>query len=130
MSSSRDRLADIIRPLLPEGWRDIETHTVKSIPNLSKPKVYIDFTAIGTAWNNQPVPAGAMIDSFEIALVSHLTDYSMAEDALDPAARAFLRKLDPLEEISWTNADKRALGDQRYLGWVVTVQLITTEQQE
>lgn len=120
MSSSRARLAALIAPMLPVTWRRrIETHTVRAMNTLAAPTVFIDHTAI----THDGMPPGQLIDGFEVALVSHLTDYGKAEDAIDPVASAFVRAIDSSSEVAWSAANKRAIGD--YLGWVITVQLLT-----
>ncbi len=125
MSSSRDRLGAIVTPLLPEKWRGrIESHTVRTIGTLSAPAVFIDYVRI----SHEQMPPGQLIDGFEVALISNLTDYSKAEDDLDDAARQFVREIDASSEISWSTADKRAFGD--YLGWAVVVQLLTPSTEE
>ncbi|TFV82040.1 hypothetical protein E4V99_13990 [Microbacterium sp. dk485] len=125
MSSSRERLAALIEPMLPEAWRGrIEKYTVRNIGTLSQPAVFIDYTTM----SHEQMPAGALIDGHEIALVSHLTDYAKAEDDLDPTARTLVRGLDTSVEVAWSRAEKRGVGD--YLAWIITVQLISTEEQE
>lgn len=121
MSSSRQRLAALIEPMLPEKWRRIEAVTVKSLGTLDGPRVFIDYITIG----NDGVPPGQLIDGFEVALVSNLTDYAKAEDELDAAAQQFVRALDTDSEVMWSGAVKRPFGQQQYLGWIVTVQLLT-----
>jgi hypothetical protein len=123
MSSSRQRVADIIRPMLPEGWA-ITAQTVATIPTLSAPAVFIDYTSI----THDGMPAGSMVDGFEVALLSHLKDYGKAEDAIDPVVRSFVRALDASDEIAWSRSDKRNISD--YLAWVVTVQLPVNAHQE
>jgi hypothetical protein len=125
MSSSRDRLAALIEPMLPDAWKRIEAHTVKTIVSLSRPTVYIDYTSITHAG----MPEGQLIDGFDIALISDLTDYAKAEDALDSAVRPFVRALDASPDIAWSAANKRAFAET-YLGWVVTVQLLTPSTEE
>lgn len=121
MSSSRKRLAAIIEPMLPEKWRRIEAVTVKNLGTLDGPRVFIDYTTIG----NDGVPPGQLVDGFEVSLISHLTDYAKAEDELDDAAQQFVRALDTSSEIAWSGAVKRPFGQQQYLGWMVTVQLLS-----
>lgn len=126
MSSSRARLAAIITPMLPTVWRRRVTDTtVKSIGTLAAPSVFIDFTTM----THDGMPPGQLVDGFEIALVSHLTDYAKAEDDLDSATRTLVRAIDASDEVAWSTALKREFAD-KYLGWVVTVQLLTpiTEQ--
>lgn len=125
MSSSRERVVELITPMLPEAWRkNIVWHTVKIIPALDGPAVFMDFTAMTHAG----MPEGAMVDEFEIALISHLTDYTKAEDALDPAVRALVRGIDASRQIAWSRSDKRNIGN--YLAWVVAVQLPVNVHQE
>ncbi len=126
MSSSRERLAEIIEPMLPPAWaRKIETHTVKTIGTLSADAVFIDYLTMDHAG----MPAGQLLDGFEVALVSRLTDYEKAEDALDPVAQSFVRALDQSSDVIWTGARKAGLGGQNndaYLGWIFTVQMLNT----
>lgn len=123
MSASRDRLAELLEPMLPDAWRRrIERYTVKSFGTLPGPSVFIDYIGMSHAG----APAGMFLDQFEIALISDLTDYAKAEDAIDEAAQHLVRQLDPSTEIVWSAATKRAFGD--YLGWVVTVQLINNQE--
>lgn len=123
MSSSRQRVADIIRPMLPEGW-PIIAQTVGTIATLSAPAVFIDYTSI----THDGMPAGAMVDGFEVALLSHLKDYGKAEDVLDAVVRTFVRGLDASDQIAWGRAEKRNISD--YLAWVVPVQLPVNAHQE
>lgn len=123
--SSRARCAEVITPLLPEKWqRRVNTHTVATIGTLAGPSVFIDYVAI----SHDGMPPGQLIDEFEIGLVSHLTDYALAEDELDETAKAFVRAIDPRSDIAWTGAAKKKIAD-KYLGWVVTVQLLTPESE-
>lgn len=125
MSSSRERVVELITPMLPAEWhKNIVWHTVKNIEGLSVPSVFMDFTAMSHAG----MPEGAMVDEFEIALISHLTDYTKAEDLLDPAVRALVRGLDASRQIAWTRSDKRNISG--YLAWVVAVQLPVNAHQE
>lgn len=111
--------------MLPAEFRDrVNAYTVKSIGTLSAPSVFIDYTRI----THDGMPQGAMLDIFDVALVSPLTDFAKAEDALDTAVRAFLRAIDPSSQIAWTDTNKRDLGD--YLAWVVTVAFPTAAHQE
>lgn len=124
-ANARTRLADLIAPMLPESFRGrVNAYTVKAIGTLAADAVFIDYTKI----SHDGMPQGAMLDSFEVALVSPLTDYTKAEDALDPAVREFLRAIDPSAEIAWIDAEKRSLGD--YLAWIVTVSFPTAAHQE
>lgn len=125
MPSSRDRLVTILTPMLPAPFVTVRRNTVRKLDTLAAPVVLIDYTAI----THDGMPAGTMVDSFDVALVSHLTDYAKAEDLLDPAVRAFTRALDASTEIAWVRADKRQLED-RYLSWIVTVQLPSNAHQE
>ena len=125
MSSSRQRVADIITPMLPEAWRTrVTAQTVATIGTLSAPSVFIDYTSI----TKDQMPQGVMVDGFEIALLSPLKDYAKAEDELDQAVRTLTRALDTSTEIAWGRADKRNISD--YLAWVVTVQLPVNAHQE
>lgn len=125
MSSSRDRCAAIITPMLPVAWRArITKNTVKTLGTLSAPSVFIDFTTM----THDGMPPGQLVDGLEIALISHLRDYAKAEDALDAAARTFVRALDASTEIAWSTATKRSFGD--YLGWAIAVQLLTPITEE
>lgn len=123
MSSSRQRVADIIRPMLPAGW-SITAQTVATVGILAAPAVFIDYTSI----THDGMPAGSMIDGFEVALLSHLKDYGKAEDVLDSVVRTFVRALDASDTIAWSRSDKRSIGD--YLAWIVTVQLPVNAHQE
>lgn len=123
MSSSRQRVADIIRPMLPEGCM-VTAQTVANIPTLSSVAVFIDYTSI----THDGMPAGAMLDGFEVAILSNLKDYGKAEDSLDAIVRSFVRSLDASDQIVWTGANKRNIAD--YLGWVVGVQLPVNAHQE
>jgi len=120
MSSSRDRLAEIITPMLPDDWRRIERHTVRAIGTLSAPTVFIDFMTMSHAG----MPAGSLVDGFEVTLVSHLTDYAKAEDEIDEAAKHLVKHLDPSGRVAWSTARKASFGD--YLGWTIDVQLLNT----
>lgn len=125
MSSSRQRVAEIITPLLPEAWRGrVIAQTVATVGTLPGRSVFIDYTSI----THDGMPAGSMVDGFEIALISHHKDYAKAEDDLDPAVRAFVRGLDASDQIAWGRAEKRAIAD--YLAWVVPVQLPVNAHQE
>lgn len=122
MSTSRARLAAILRPMLPAKWHRIEKVTVKSLGTLDGPRVFIDYTTI----SHDGVPAGQLVDGFEVALISNLTDFARAEDDLDAAAQQLVRRIDASSEVAWSTADKRGFGDpHKYLGWVVSVQLLT-----
>lgn len=124
-SNARTRLAAIITPMLPEKFRaNVRAQTVANIGTLDGPAVFVDYTKI----THDGMPQGAMLDSFDVALVSSLTDYGMAEDELDPAVRAFVRAIDPAPNLAWSESNKRQLGD--YLSWVVTVSFPTAAHQE
>lgn len=111
--------------MLPERFRGrVNAYTVRSIGTLSAPSVFIDYTKI----THDGMPQGAMLDSFDIALVSPLTDFAKAEDELDPAVRAFVRAIDPAPDLAWSETNKRELGD--YLAWIVTVSFPTAAHQE
>ncbi|WP_460776017.1 hypothetical protein [Microbacterium sp. GXF7504] len=121
MSTDRDRLASIVRPMLPEAWRGrIEKHTVRALGTLSAPSVFLDFTTI----THDGMPPGAVVDEFEVALVHPSTDYAKAEDDLDTTVRVLIDNLDDAPAVAWSRAEKRGIAD--YLAWVVTVQLIST----
>lgn len=129
MSSSRARLADLIRPMLPEEWQRIEEYTGASIPTLDGPRVHLDYTEI----SHEGMPQGALYDGFDVAVISHYLDHRLAEDALDAVVPSFVRKLDAANDIAWGNARKRRLGGEqndRYLSWIITVQLLNTDTQE
>ncbi|KQR86831.1 hypothetical protein ASF96_10990 [Microbacterium sp. Leaf179] len=111
--------------MLPEGWRGrVTAQTVESIGTLSAPSVFISFTAIG----HDGMPPGAMLDSFDVALLSDHTDFAKAEDALDEAIRPFVRALDASPQVAWSGADKKKIGD--YLAWVVSIQIPINAHQE
>lgn len=123
--SARQRAADLITPMLPDDWRGrVTAQTVESIGTLSAPSVFISFTSI----THEGMPAGAMIDSFDVVLLSDHTDYAKAEDALDEAIRPFVRALDASPHVAWAGADKKKYGD--YLGWVVVIQIPVNAHQE
>lgn len=111
--------------MLPEQFRGrVNAYTVRSIGTLSAPSVFIDYTKI----THDNMPQGAMLDTFDIALVSHLADFAKAEDELDPAIRAFVRAIDPAPDLAWSETNKREVGD--YLAWIVTVAFPTAAHQE
>lgn len=129
MSSSRRRLANLIRPMLPDKWQRIEEYTGASIPTLDSPRVHLDYTEI----SHEGMPQGALFDGFDVALISNLLDHRLAEDALDAVVAPFVRKLDASNDLSWGNARKRRLGGEqndRYMSWIITVQLINTHTEE
>lgn len=111
--------------MLPAPFVTVRRTTVRKLDTLAAPVVLINYTAI----THDGMPAGTMIDTFDVALVSHLTDYAKAEDQLDLAVRALTRSLDASTEIAWSRADKREIED-RYLSWIITVQLPSNAHQE
>jgi hypothetical protein len=119
-SNPRDRLAEILRPLIPETW-GIEKHTVKTVGTLSKPTVFLDYAGLRPL---EEAPLGNLVYELEATVVSHLTDYGKAEEMLDPGALTLARSLDSSTEVSWSRADKRQV-QESYLGWVFTIQLIS-----
>lgn len=123
MSSSRDRVEEIIRTYLPPAadWK-IEKHTVRTVGTLSRTSIFIDYQTIGPLTETPD----DLVDGFDLAIVSHRQDYSAAEDELDPLVRAFVRALDAATDVSWTGATKQAIGD--YLAWVIQIQLITPKK--
>lgn len=125
MGNARTRLAALITPMLPEDFRaNVKPYTVRAIGTLSAPTVFIDYTRI----THDGMPQGAMLDGFDIALVSPLTDFAKAEDYLDPAVREFVRAIDPAPDLAWSETNKRELAE--YLAWVVTVSFPTASHQE
>jgi len=125
MSASRDRAAALIEPMLPASWRGrITAQTVQSIGVLAAPSVFISYTSI----NHDAMPAGVMLDSFDVVLLSDLTDYGKAEDELDEMIRPFIRALDADPGVYWTSADKKKYDD--YLGWLVVIQIPINAHEE
>ena len=125
MSGSRERVAALITPMLPTGWRDrVTAATVESIGTLSAPSVFISYTAI----SHDGMPPGVMLDTFDVVLLSDHQDFAKAEDALDDAIRPFIRAVDASPDVSWTTAEKKKYGD--YLGWGVVLQIPVNAHQE
>lgn len=122
MPTERARVAEVIASYTADGWR-VYPHTVKRIPELAAPAVFIDYISV------EPLAEagiGHLTHGFELSILSHLKEYANAEDQLDDDVREFVRRLDAATDIAWSRADKRSIGD--YLGWVVVVQLISSPE--
>lgn len=125
-SDPRARILAALTPALPARW-DKKTYTVRAVGKLAKPSLFIDYTSI----NHEGMPPGQVFDGYEIALVSAHEDYTKAEQEIDPIARAVITVLDAATDLSWSTANKRALVNDTYLAWIITVQQIshTTPQE-
>ena len=125
-SDPRTRILAEITPALPARW-DKKPYTVRSVTTLAKPSVFLDYTSI----NHDGMPPGQVFDGYEVSLVSAHTDYEKAERELDPIARAVIAVLDASNDLAWSTAVKRAVSNDTYLAWIITVQQIshTTPQE-
>lgn len=117
-SDPRARLLDAIAPAIPPGW-DKKRYTVRAVGTLARSAIFIDYTTI----SHEGMPPGQVFDTYEVAIVSSLTDYEKAEQQIDPVARALITLLDASTTYSWSTAEKRAAGD--YLAWIIPVQQIS-----
>jgi len=119
-TSVRQAVADLLQPIIPAGW-DIRPHTVKKVLTLSRPTVYVEYTTTEPA---PEAPIGHLHDSVVVTMLSHLTDYAKAEDALDTDVRTILAALDAHDRLVWTKAEKVEVADT-YLGWAITLTFIS-----
>lgn len=123
-SDPRTRIIAEISPAVPTRWTK-NKYTVRAVGTLAKPAVFLDYTSIA----HDGMPPGQVFDGYQVALVSAHADYTKAEDEIDPIARAVIAVLDASNDLAWSTAEKRSVGD--YLAWVITVQQIshTTPQE-
>jgi hypothetical protein len=118
----RESLRAMLAPLVPTTWT-IVPYTVKTIGKLDRPTLYIEHVSIDPL---AEAPLGDVRATARVTLVSHLTDYVQAEDALDDDVFDLIIALDSHDRLAWTGAEKLKVAD--YLGWQITLTHLATKE--
>ncbi|WP_417561868.1 hypothetical protein [Microbacterium sp.] len=124
-TSVRALVAGYLAPIIPDTWK-VDPHTVKTVDKLPAPTVYVEHTTIEPA---PEAPAGHVHNTVVVTILSHLTDYQKAEDALDSDVLHLIEQLDTQDAIAYQRAEKITVKDT-YLGWAITLTFITTTETE
>lgn len=123
-SSVRAVVRTLLQPLITGNRWSVQPHTVKQIGTLSRTTVFIEHTNIEQL---PTAPIGQVQNTVVVTILSHLTDYVMAEDAIDPAVLELIVKLEEHQQLNWVRAEKITVKDM-YLGWAITLTLITDKE--
>ncbi|MGA1838462.1 hypothetical protein VD659_16205 [Herbiconiux sp. 11R-BC] len=107
MTSLRQQLADMLKPLLPGNYRYVTSERDPGV--LSAPTVFIRQRRI------EPDPrivTGSHLVTFAVTIATPLSGVDeKAEDDLDEHTGTLLAALDALPYISWSTADKAVYTD-------------------
>lgn len=122
-SSVRAQVAAKLAPHIPDGWA-VKPHTVKQVTTLSRTTLYVEHTGIGPL---PDAPESHVSSTVVVTVLSHLTDYEKAEDALDTPILALITDLDGDTELGFERAEKTAVNDT-YLGWAITLTVTTAKE--
>lgn len=121
-SQVRPWLAWYLGTMVPSTWRIIPTFTEVETP--SKVTVNITHTKIDP---HPTVPhSDNLVNECKVRVVDPKRDNSKAEDALDGEVLELIYALKASERVAWQGAEK-IKRDDTYLGWEITVQVITTQ---
>lgn len=123
-SSVREQVAALIQPLITGNRWSVKPHTVKQLTTISRPTVFIEHTGIDPL---PTAPVGRVDNQCVVTIVSQLTDYQKAEDALDVKVIHLINALDGSDHLEWLNARKVEIADT-YLGWAITLTLLTEKE--
>lgn len=123
-TSVRAEVAGLIKTWTDTHKWAVKPNTVKTVTTLAKPTVFIEHTTI------EPLvaaPIGHVSNSVVVTFLDSHTDYAQAEDVLDADVLDFITELDASDCLDWSKAEKVTVLDT-YLGWAVTVSLITAKE--
>lgn len=123
-SSVRAQVAALLAPYLPGTWA-VKPHTVKSINTLTKTTLYIEHTGIDPL---AAAPVGHVQNTVVATVLSPLTDYAKAEDALDADVLTLVTSLDGSDTLGFVRAEKTEV-IETYLGWAVHLTAITQKEE-
>ncbi|SMQ73476.1 hypothetical protein [Agreia sp. VKM Ac-1783] len=115
MSTPRQTLATVLKPLIPTGWRIVPDERTTGISDQTK--VTFKLTQIT---RNAAAPQAAHDIEFIVTITSPREDISKAEDELDDDVVTLLHALDTAG-IPWTVATK--VLDKDRLGYDITLTL-------
>lgn len=119
MTSPRAVLAALLKPLLPTGWKIIDSHRNVDVVRVTTVKLrQLKITRAPAA------PDGAHDIEFTVTVTTPFTDPAKAEDDLDGSVNALLHALDE-NRILWTDATK--VLDNDHLAYDITVTLTSTK---
>ena len=115
-------LAWYLADLVPERWRIIPGFILPE--TIDRPTVTITHTEI----NPQPAaPASdSLVNDVVIRIAENLADPAKAEVALDDEVLELVYVLKGSERLKWLSAKKVDIADTEYLGWDITVQVLST----
>lgn len=122
-ASVRAQVAEMLAPFLPAEWT-VKPHTVKQVTTLARPTLFIEHTTITPLLE---APAEHVQSTVAVTVVSHLTDYQKAEDALDVPVLELLTNLDTHPRLGFERAEKIAVADT-YLAWAITLTVTTSKE--
>jgi hypothetical protein len=123
-TSVRAQVAAMLATLVTDESWAIKPHTVKQVLTLSKPTVYVEHTGI-TALPEAPI--GHLRNTVAVTILDPHTDWDKAEDDLDTAVLELITALDAHDRLAVTEATKTSIADA-YLGWAITLTLITDKE--
>ncbi|NYE20514.1 hypothetical protein [Microbacterium immunditiarum] len=122
-SSVRAQVAAMLAPFVSDEWT-VKPHTVKQVDTLARPTLFIEHTGIDPL---EVSPFGHVQSTVVVTVLSHLTDYSKAEDALDVPVLELITDLDTDDRLEFRNARKTSVHDT-YLGWAIELTVITAKE--
>lgn len=120
----RDYLTRTLKPLLPADWR--------FIPNQRMPETISVVTAVVKHTRIEPLAAAPIGNANNTVVLTVASppnqDNVKAEIALDDAVIAVVTAVDGLDTVGWTLAEKVEVNKGKYLGWDITLTVITSKE--
>lgn len=120
--TARAHLLGVIEPLLPNGWKLIDTARIPS--TIDAVTVIVNHTTIEPT---PEAPRSTLSHGFDLYVASPHADKERADLQLDAAIVDLLTTLGERPDVRFDSAKKIDLTD-RYLGWQVTLTTITAKE--
>jgi hypothetical protein len=117
-STARDKLAGLLKPLLPRGWAIVPY--ARNLDALSRTTVMLHATAIRPA---PAAPQGAVEVDYVVSVITHLTEPTKASEALDENVLDLMHALDSADWLLIKEATPTEF--QKQLAWDITITVIT-----
>lgn len=123
MPSTRQQLAELLKPLLPSAVKIIDVpRSVDGIES-KKPVIILYRETRGKAPNS----VGDYMDTFTLWVVSPFVDVRRAEDGLDDLLDEVLLALDTITWLNWSTAERSMFGDQQAPAYKITLSVTVSK---